>query len=162
MLLALFSFSILVLDRPLRGPLARGRQTIIGAYHGAVSVVATNGATFNLTGVKLEIGSVATPFNRQSLAKSLADCQRYYALPNSGIVCGSVYAAAAGMATYQHWEPPVTMRAAPTVVGSWNNLVNATAGSFTSSLGPIQGFITSVAAGPFSGSMLIASVTAEL
>ena len=31
-----------------------------------------------LTGVKLEIGSVATPFNRQSLAKSMADCQRYY------------------------------------------------------------------------------------
>ena len=28
-----------------------------------------------LTGVKLEIGSVATPFNRQSLAKSIADCQ---------------------------------------------------------------------------------------
>ena len=31
-----------------------------------------------LTGVKLEIGGVATPFNRQSLAKSMADCQRYY------------------------------------------------------------------------------------
>ena len=31
-----------------------------------------------MTGVKLEIGSVATPFNRQSLAKSMADCQRYY------------------------------------------------------------------------------------
>ena len=45
---------------------------------GSVSIVATSGATFNLTGVKLEIGSVATPFNRQSLAKSMADCQRYY------------------------------------------------------------------------------------
>ena len=28
--------------------------------------------------VKFEIGSVATPFNRQSLAKSMADCQRYW------------------------------------------------------------------------------------
>jgi hypothetical protein len=45
---------------------------------GAANVVATNAATFYLTGVKLEIGSVATPYNRQSLAKSLADCQRYY------------------------------------------------------------------------------------
>ena len=45
---------------------------------GAQSIVATNGATFYVTGVKLEIGSVATPFNRQSLAKSMADCQRYY------------------------------------------------------------------------------------
>ena len=33
-----------------------------------------------MTGVKLEIGSVATPFNRQSPAKSMADCQRYYRL----------------------------------------------------------------------------------
>ena len=31
-----------------------------------------------VTRVKLEIGSVATPFNRQSLAKSMADCQRYF------------------------------------------------------------------------------------
>ena len=45
---------------------------------GAVSIVGTSGATFYLTGVKLEIGSVATPYNRQSLAKSMADCQRYY------------------------------------------------------------------------------------
>jgi hypothetical protein len=45
---------------------------------GTVSVVATNGATFYVTGVKLEIGNVATPFNRQSLAKSMADCQRYF------------------------------------------------------------------------------------
>ena len=45
---------------------------------GAVSLVATNGATFSVTGVKLEIGSVTTPFNRQSLTKSMADCQRYY------------------------------------------------------------------------------------
>ena len=48
---------------------------------GAVSVVSTLNATLYLTGVKLEIGSVATPFNRQSLAKSMADCQRYYVQP---------------------------------------------------------------------------------
>jgi hypothetical protein len=45
---------------------------------GAVSVVSTNNAWLGVTGVKLEIGSVATPYNRQSLAKSMADCQRYY------------------------------------------------------------------------------------
>jgi hypothetical protein len=48
------------------------------AANGSVSLVATQGATFNVTGVKLEIGSVATPFNRQSLAKSQADCERYF------------------------------------------------------------------------------------
>jgi|HubBroStandDraft_5_1064220.scaffolds.fasta_scaffold08844_2 hypothetical protein len=45
---------------------------------GAVSIAATNAANFQVTGVKLEIGSVATSFNRQSLAKSMADCLRYY------------------------------------------------------------------------------------
>lgn len=43
---------------------------------GADTTVDFNAGT--LTKVKFEIGSVATPFNRQSLAKSMADCQRYY------------------------------------------------------------------------------------
>ena len=51
----------------------------VSGVTGTTSVVATNGAAVQITGVKLEIGSVATPFNRQSLAKSMADCQRYYA-----------------------------------------------------------------------------------
>jgi len=61
----------------LRGPANAWASANYFGATGAVSVVGTNGATFNLTGVKLEIGSVATPFNRQSLAKSLVDCQRY-------------------------------------------------------------------------------------
>ena len=61
-----------------RGPAnAWATANYVGAT-GAVSVVAVNAATFYLTGVKLEVGSVATPYNRQSLAKSMADCQRYY------------------------------------------------------------------------------------
>ena len=45
---------------------------------GSVNLAGTNGATFYVTGVKLEVGSVATPFNRESLARSMADCQRYW------------------------------------------------------------------------------------
>ena len=55
-----------------------GMQQVIMGATGTASIVATNGAGFYVTGVKLEIGSVATPYNRQSLAKSMADCQRYY------------------------------------------------------------------------------------
>jgi hypothetical protein len=45
---------------------------------GSTSVVGTNGATFYLTGVQVEAGSVATPFERRSYGQELALCQRYY------------------------------------------------------------------------------------
>ena len=56
-------------------------------YHnvtGATSVVGTNGATFYLTGVQLEIGSIATPFERRQYGTELALCQRYYQLIDNG------------------------------------------------------------------------------
>jgi hypothetical protein len=45
---------------------------------GATSVVGTNGATFYITGVQLEAGTVATPFERVEIGESLRRCQRYY------------------------------------------------------------------------------------
>ena len=44
---------------------------------GATSVVGTNGATFYITGVQLEIGTSATPFERRLYNQELANCQRY-------------------------------------------------------------------------------------
>ena len=45
---------------------------------GATSVVGTNGATFYITGVQLEVGSSATNFAYRSYGTELALCQRYY------------------------------------------------------------------------------------
>ena len=88
---------------------------------GAVSIIGTNGATFFVTGVKLEIGSVATPYNRQSLAKSMADCQRYYFVGNfNGSGNSSIVSGYAGWS----WALSVLMRAAPTLTPTFTTTLN--------------------------------------
>jgi hypothetical protein len=105
-----------------RGPAgAWATTTAANSYLGAtgsVSVVGINSALFQVTGVKLEIGSVATPYNRQSLAKSMADCQRYYQSFTSIQVCTG--SGSAGVYTTSSIILPVQMRAVPTLVQSGN------------------------------------------
>lgn len=66
-----------------------------GAVTGTVSVVGTSGATFYITGVQLEKGSTATPFEVRSYGAELALCQRYYQFASFGIrtaaVSGNTY-----------------------------------------------------------------------
>ena len=93
---------------------------------GAVSTVGTNGAQFYMTGVKLEIGSVATSYNRQSLAKSMADCQRYYQA--LGPLVGGGYCNA-GATFYSGFTIGTTMRASPTAVLAAPAYGNASGGA---------------------------------
>ena len=95
---------------------------------GSVSIVSSATGFFGVTGVKLEVGSVATPFNRQSLTKSLADCQRYFSKTYlQSQVPGMTSADSTALTAYLGpnanaanyvgvvWVYPVTMRAAPTI-----------------------------------------------
>jgi hypothetical protein len=53
---------------------------VSGNFHGStgeVDWIATSGATFQITGVQLEAGTVATPFEHRSFGQELALCQRY-------------------------------------------------------------------------------------
>tara|TARA_R100000353_G_scaffold160022_2_gene119606 strand:+ start:988 stop:2031 length:1044 start_codon:yes stop_codon:yes gene_type:complete len=55
--------------------------------HAQDGVVTTTNATWQLTGVQLEIGSQATPFEHRSFGEELALCQRYLEkLPSDGKV----------------------------------------------------------------------------
>ena len=82
----------------------------------------TTGNYFELTGVQLEVGSKATPFEHKSYAETLAKCQRYFeGLPvgstfNQGdAICWSGYTLLNG-ANYANKAFTVEKRAIPTVV----------------------------------------------
>lgn len=77
---------------------------------GATSVVSTNGATFYLTGVQLEVGTAATPFERRQYGQELLLCQRYFQQVGAGWTGMEENANQFSMTT-PFW---VTMRAAPT------------------------------------------------
>ena len=54
---------------------------VSGNYHGSTAetdFIATNGATFYLTGVQLEVGDTATPFEHRSYGDELKRCERYF------------------------------------------------------------------------------------
>jgi hypothetical protein len=86
---------------------------------GATSVVGTNGATFYITGVQLEVGSNATGFEYRQYGQELALCQRYFQ-KIGGSASGYQYTAMAGgwaensSAAIFTIALPVSMRTAPT------------------------------------------------
>ena len=85
---------------------------------------ATQTFTLLLTGLQLERGSVATPFEFRPYGLEFGLCQRYFFKTNPGFVTGSgglsgaYFGTTNGSVGYQF---PITMRAAPTVTRSTNN-----------------------------------------
>jgi hypothetical protein len=91
---------------------------------GAVSVVGTSGATFYVTGVQLEAGSAASPFENRSYGVELQLCQRYFqtsylsgtAVGATGTTnCFQVVAQATCPYLGVSFAWPVAFRAAPTI-----------------------------------------------
>jgi len=93
---------------------------------GATSVVGTSGATWYITGVQLEVGSQATPFEHRSFGEELLLCQRYYEKTDFiGYHVLTRYEGDAG-GRLANWQMKNVMRADPTC---------STAGTFTSTGG---------------------------
>ena len=91
---------------------------------GSVSVVGTSGATWQVTGVQLEAGSVATPFERRPYGTELALCQRY-----AVVYGGSTFERLGGTSSYSFIQStcitflPVPMRTTPSIsaTGNWQD-----------------------------------------
>jgi hypothetical protein len=130
------------------GTAANSPNTWINGYYEGSSIdtnwYATSGNFVEWTGVQLEKGTIATPFEVRPYATELALCQRYYyqitATTNSGgvqsaINWGIAYVRSAGNASV-YYSLPVPMRAQPTFSNTaalqfdWNNVSNL--GIFTS------------------------------
>jgi hypothetical protein len=86
---------------------------------GTTNWIANAGATFYITGVQLEAGSVATPFERRPYGTELALCQRYYYRNFPGAVARALSAHLSGTtstAAATVIQFPVEMRTAPTAL----------------------------------------------
>ena len=112
-----------------------GTSNIFSAT-GATSVVGTNGATFYITGVQLEVGSTATSFERIDYGRELLLCYRYFQKLNSPTAYGypgnAYFSATSATNAYGTLVFIIPMRAAPTFSATGNlRLVDQTVGSPT-------------------------------
>lgn len=105
---------------------------------GSTQVISTNGATFYITGVQLEVGSSATGFEYRQYQQELALCQRYLPafscangekLSNFGTVSSST-----GWATVPFQVPT---RVSPTGIVSTSNWVMSSFGTGSTSAGSL-------------------------
>ena len=102
---------------------------------GCVSVVGTSGATFYITGVQLEAGSVASPFERRDYGRELMMCQRYFWNFTNGINYYAIMQAyGSGSVAGLYTTFPVQMRAVPTATFSGTITPLSAAGAPTTAL----------------------------
>jgi len=88
---------------------------------GATSVVGTSGATWQITGVQLEVGDAATPFEHRPYGAELALCQRYFYIADAYLGGSANYPSIGAGFNVSTTEAriaiqyPVMMRAKPTL-----------------------------------------------
>ena len=90
-----------------------------------VDISDTVGNYFEITGVQLELGKVATPFEHRSYGEELALCQRYYQkLPFTGAGYTFTATHVGGGSWRSAIRLPLPMRATPTVSTNYSSATN--------------------------------------
>jgi phage gp37-like protein len=101
------------------GTLATSWESTINANRavGQVNLAAATNNYWQITGVQLELGDIATEFQFQNIQKELAACQRYYYRLNVSTVFGVVGNGFATTSSMAHFSIPFksTMRTNPTL-----------------------------------------------
>lgn len=94
---------------------------------GQVNLVATNGATWYVTGVQLEVGESATGFEYVDYGTQLQMCMRYYQAQSGTNLIGFYTGSAGGSNNYRitNIQLPVWMRTSPTCTVVGQNTGNA-------------------------------------
>ena len=87
------------------------------AYGQGVNVLSSTNNYFKITGIQLEVGPVATPYEYLTFAEELTNCQRYYikdTMVREGSGYGVVTGALDSLVGIQV-DFPVTMRTSPSL-----------------------------------------------
>ena len=117
------------------GTLQTGWESTVNANRavGNVNLSDTVGNNWSITGLQLEVGNTATPFEHRTYADELARCQRYYQIITDhtdgayGINGGYTFDNGAKTAT--GFNLACSLRASPTIVGATTGLGVRTQGA---------------------------------
>ena len=104
---------------------------------GAVNFLSNASNYIRFTGVQLEAGTVATPFERRDYGRELMMCQRYYEVAANGNAIGArnITSASTTMSFCYAWK--ATKRAAPTVGVGYGAINTASVDGVTTYQGSI-------------------------